>query len=175
MRAKHERVMRDMEHKVARAVVDAAVERKAGTIVLGDVRNVADGAECGTKQNGRLSRWDHGKIRQYIEYKAAAEGIAVKLEKDAYTTQTCPNCQARHKPRGRGYRCPSCGIQAHRDVVGAVNILSVFKHGDPGKVPAPSVVNHRMPHNLRLMRRCRDTGQAEMPVAREQSREAAGL
>jgi putative transposase len=175
MRAKHARVMRDMKHKISRAVVDAAVERKAGTIVLGDVRDVADGAKRGKKQNGRLSRWDHGKIRQYIEYKAQAEGITVKLEDEAYTTQTCPNCQARHKPGGRTYCCPSCGIQAHRDVVGAVNILSVFRHGEPGKIPAPAEVNHRMPHNLRLMRRCRDTGQAEMPVAREQFREAVGF
>jgi putative transposase len=177
MKAKHQRVMRDMEHTISRAVVDATVQRKAGTIVLGDVRDVADSADCGKKQNGRLSRWDHGKIRQYIEYKAQAEGITVKLENEAYTTQTCPDCGARHKPKGRVYRCPFCGIQAHRDVVGAVNILSVFRHGEPGKIPAPPAVNHRMPHNLRLMRRCRDTGLPRQVgvVAREQSREAAGL
>jgi putative transposase len=125
---------------------------------MGDVRDVADGVACGKVQNGRMSRWDHGKIRQYVEYKAQAEGIAVKLENEAYTTQTCPACGARHKPRGRDYRCPSCGFQAHRDVVGQINILSLFQHGVPGKIPAPPVVTYRIPHNLRVMRRCRDTG-----------------
>jgi putative transposase len=169
-----------MEHKVARAVVNAAVERKAGTIVIGDVRDVADEVNCGKVQNQKTSQWTHGKIRQYVEYKAAAEGITVKLEDEAYTTQTCPACGQRHKPRGRVYRCRSCGIQVHRDVVGAVNILSRFTHGEPGKIPAPGNVKHRIPHNLRVMRRCRDTGQGRIPVARGgrsvgTPREAAGL
>jgi putative transposase len=175
MNSKHARVARDMDHKISRAVVDAAVQREAGLIIVGDVRDVADEVDCGKVQNQKMSQWTHGKIRQYVEYKAAAEGISVKLEDEAYTTQTCPACGHHHKPRGRIYRCPSCGIQVHRDVVGAVNILSRFKHGEPGKIPAPPVIKHRIPHNLRVMRRCRDTGQARMPVARSHLREAAGF
>jgi putative transposase len=108
-------------------------------------------------------------------YKAEAEGIAVKLEGEAYTSQTCPHCQQRHKPKGRHFRCPACGFQAHRDVVGQVNILSVFQHGEPGKIPAPTVVKYRIPQNLRVMRRCPDTGQTARFVARRSLREAAGL
>lgn len=175
MKAKHDRITRDMEHKISRAIVDTAVERKAGTIVIGDVRDIADGVDCGKAQNGRMSRWNHGKIRQYVEYKAAAEGIAVTLVDEKYTSQTCPNCQHRHKPRGRVYRCPSCRFQAHRDVVGQINILSKFLHGEPGKIPSPPTVKHRIPHNLRVMRSCPDTGQERIPVARKQFREAAGL
>jgi putative transposase len=175
MKAKYARVMRDLEHKVSRAIVDTAVEREAGTIVIGDVRDVADGVDCGAKQNQRMSRWNHGKVRRYVAYKAEAEGIAVELEDEAYTSQTCPDCSHRHKPKGRLYRCPACGFRAHRDVVGQVNILSRFKHGEPGKIPAPSVVKYRIPHNVRVMRRCRDTGQALAPVARSHLREAAGL
>ena len=66
MKAKHQRVMRDLEHKISRAVVDTAVEQKAGTIVMGDVRDVADGVDCGSQHNQRMSQWDHGKVRQYI-------------------------------------------------------------------------------------------------------------
>jgi putative transposase len=115
------------------------------------------------------------KIRQYVEYKAKAEGITVELEDEAYTSQTCPNCTHRHKPKGRTFRCPACGFQAHRDVVGQINILSVYQHGEPGKLPTPATIKHRIPYNVRVMRRCWDTGQAELPVAREQSREAAAL
>jgi putative transposase len=122
-----------------------------------------------------MSQWNHGKIRQFVTYKAEAEGIKVELEDEKYTTQTCPNCGHRHKPRGRQYECPSCGFQAHRDVVGQVNILSRYKHGEPGQIPAPAVITYRIPHNLRVMRRCPDTGQGAIPVAREPFREAVGL
>jgi putative transposase len=122
-----------------------------------------------------VSRWNHGKIRRYVEYKTEAKGIAVTLVEERHTTQACPNCSHRHKPKGRIYRCPACGFQAHRDVVGQINILSRFKKGDVGRLPAPPTVKYRIPHNLRVMRRCRDTGQERMPVARTHLREAAGI
>lgn len=159
MRAKHKRVMRDMEHKISRAVVDVAVERRAGAIAIGDVRDIADGVNHGKQHNQQSSQWNHGRIRQYITYKAEAEGIAVELVDEHYTTQTCPNCSERHKPRGRTYVCGRCGFSAHRDVVGQINILSRYKTGQVGALRAPSAIKHRMPHNLRLMRRRRDTGQ----------------
>jgi putative transposase len=110
--------------------VDTAVDLKAGTLVIGDVRDIADQVDCGKVQNQKISQWNHGQVRRYITYKAEAEGITVHLVDEAYTTQTCPNCTHRHKPKGRRYRCPACGFQAHRDVVGQVNILSVFVHGE---------------------------------------------
>jgi putative transposase len=178
MRAKHRRVMRDMEHKISRAVVAVAIERQAGTIVIGDVRDIADGVGHGTQHYQQSSQWNHGQVRQYITYKAEAEGIAVELVDEHYTSQTCPNCSRRHKPRGRNYSCGRCGFSAHRDVVGQINILSRYKTGEVGALRAPCEIKHRMPHNLRLMRRRRDTGQPDTAVARgtgRQSREAAGL
>lgn len=156
MKAKHKRVMRDIEHKVSHEVVEFATERKAGMIVIGDIRDIADGIDKGKEHNGRMSRLDHGKIRFSIEYKAEAEGIKVApLVDEAYTTKTCPSCGHRHKPRGRTYRCPSCGFQAHRDVVGQINILSRYLEGDVGKIPAPTDVKYRIPRNIRVLRsRC---------------------
>jgi putative transposase len=174
LRAKHQRVMRDMEHKISRAVVNVVVERQAGTIALGDVRDVADKGTLGKKTNQKVSGWSHGKVREYLTYKAEAEGIQVELVNEAYTSQTCPHCGARHKPRGRVYRCPSCGFQAHRDVVGQVNILSRYRYGAPGKLPAPREVKHRIPVN-RVMRRCHDIGLPKRGVACGPPQEAAGL
>jgi putative transposase len=159
MKAKHARVVRDMEHKISRAIVDVAVERHAGTIVMGDVRDVVDGIALSKPSNQKISGWNHGKIRAYVEYKAAAEGIALVLQDERYTSQTCPACGHRHKPRGRIYRCGQCGFSGHRDIVGQINILSAYTYGAPGKIAAPPLIKHRMPHNMRLMRRRRDTGQ----------------
>ena len=111
MKAKHGRVMRDMEHKISRTIVDTAVERKAGTIAIGDIRDIADGVDCGKVQNGRMSRWNHGKLSDYVEYKAAAEGIVVELVDEHDTSQTCPNCAHRHKPRGASTAARPAGFR----------------------------------------------------------------
>ena len=179
MKGKHKRTVRDMAHKISRAIVDVACEHGAGTIAIGDVRDIADGVSLGKQTNQKISSWSHGKIRAYVTYKAETEGMKVVLQNEAHTTQTCPNCGNRHKPRGRDYKCPACAFQSHRDVVGQVNILSAYLHGQPGQIKAPQTIKYRIPHNLRVMRRCRDTGQAlhEDPlVARGfPLREAAGL
>lgn len=169
MKAKHAVVLRDMEHKISRAIVDVAVARQAATIVMGDVRDVADGVDHGRQNNQKISGWNHGKIRAYVAYKAQAEGIALVLQDEHYTSQTCPQCGHRHKPRGRVYTCRTCGFSGHRDVVGQINILSAYLHGTPGKLPVPAVVKHRIPHNLRVMRRRRDTGQTNTVCSLELS------
>ncbi len=177
MKAKHKRVLSDIEHKVSRAIVAVAVERQASTLVIGDIKNIADEVDLGKKTNQKISGWNHGKVRQLVTYKAAAEGIAVVLVDERYTSQTCPNCGERHKPQGRVYRCPACAFQSHRDVVGQINILSKFKQGTPGKLAVPPVIKHRLPFDIRLKRSCRDTGQGlTRSVARGPlPREAAGL
>jgi transposase len=40
IKGKHQRTMRDIEHKISRAIVSVVTDRKAGTIALGDVRDV---------------------------------------------------------------------------------------------------------------------------------------
>ena len=135
--AKQQRRTRDIEHKVSRAVVAEAVERQVGTLAIGDVREVADGKRLNAKSQQKVSNWSHGKLRQYITYKAEAAGIQVELVNEAHTTQTCPACGERHKPKGRRYRCPACGFVSHRDVVGAANILSRHQHGALGRVKPP--------------------------------------
>src|SRR5262245_3560429 len=142
LRAKHKRVMRDMEHKISRAVVNVAVEWQAGTIAIGDVRDIADGVDHGKQHNQQSSQWNHGQVRQYITYKAEAEGITVELVDEHYTTQTCPNCSRRHKPRGRTYTCGRCGFSTHRDVVGQINILSRHKTGEVGALHSPAEIKH---------------------------------
>jgi putative transposase len=175
-KAKHQRVMRDIEHKVSRAIVEEAVARGADTIVYGDVRDIADGIDKGHRHNQHISQWAHGDVRKFVEYKAEAEGIAVTLQDERYTSQTCPNCGHRHKCKGLNYRCPACKFQAHRDVVGQVNILSSYKFGEPGRIPVAHQPTYRIPHNVRVLRKCQDTGQEAIPVARGLPlREAAGL
>jgi putative transposase len=173
-RARQQRRIRDMEHKISRAVVDHALDQQAGTLAIGDVRDVADQTDKGRAFNQKLSTWRHGKLRNYLTYKAEAEGMAVVLVEEHYTSQTCPQCGCRHKPRGRVYTCGQCGFCGHRDVVGAVNFLSRAVHNDVGKVLPPQETKYRHPF-LTGKRSCRDTGQPIMAVACGLPQEAARL
>jgi putative transposase len=142
--AKQRRRARDLEHKISRAVVTWATGRAVGTLVIGDVRDVADGKRMHTKSQQKMGLWSHGRQRRYITYKAEAAGITVGLVEEAYTSQTCPGtlpdgtgCLHCYKPKGRVYRCPACGCTAHRDAVGCANLLSQHFTGEPGHVLPP--------------------------------------
>jgi hypothetical protein len=45
-------------------------------------------------------------------------------------------------------------------VVGQVNILSAYLHGEPGRLPVPTTIKYRLAHNVCLRRKCQDTGQS---------------
>ena len=168
IRRQSERKVRDICHKVSRAVVDFALEVGAYKIVIGDVRTIADKTRqekrLGRKTRQKISNWPHGTIRKYITYKAAEFGITIELEDEAYTSQTCPSCQARTRQKNRNYKCKHCGWVGHRDAVGASNILSKNVFGELGRVRVEQV-KYRFPFNLRVKRSCPDTGQDSGPVA----------
>ena len=168
---------RDIEHKVSREVVNTAVAMEASTIAVGDVRDVANKGKLGKQSNQKISNWSHGKVRQYITYKAEAEGIEVDVVSERYTSQTCPQCGCRHKPRGRRYVCGQCGFSGHRDGVGAVNILSMQQHGSPGQICPTGTTTYRIPYNVRVLRSPLDTGQVAcgLDSRGEHTQEAAAL
>ncbi|MHA1469383.1 MAG: transposase, partial [Candidatus Asgardarchaeia archaeon] len=60
-------------------------------------------------------------------------GIKVKLVKENHTSSVCPRCGStnayRHK---RLFKCLNCGLEAHRDVVGALNIARLSLNGTGG-------------------------------------------
>jgi putative transposase len=175
--AQQKRRTRDIEHKVARAVVGWAKERGAGTLAIGDVRDIADGKRMAAKSQQKIALWSHGKVRQYLTYKATAAGLYVELVDEHHTSKTCPRCGHQYKPRGRVYRCSVCGLVAHRDAVGAVNLLSRKVHGALAKILPPPLyaTMYRYPAwQSRQGKRSRlDT--AELARTTAVVREAAGL
>lgn len=131
---------RDMLHKVSRMAVDFAESRRANVIAYGDVRDIADKINKGTKINQKISFWPHGQLRSLIQYKAAQNGISVELQNEHFTSQSCPVCKTRNKTSGRNYICRTCGFEGHRDgEVGAANIHSLKVHGEFGRVRVSNV------------------------------------
>jgi putative transposase len=170
--AQNERQRRDIEHKITRTVTNHAVAEKAGQVVVGDIREIAKGKRLNRPSQQKISNWSRGHQEEYLEYKLAAEGIALERQSEAYSSQTCPQCHALHKPRGRKYLCPQCGFVAPRDAVGACNHASRILFGRYGGV-IPTVTKYLRCFNNRSSRR--DTAHVARADTGHQSLEAAGL
>jgi putative transposase len=175
--AQQQKRTRAIEHKVSRAVVDYAVERKVGTIAMGDVRDIAEGKRLPSKTQQKIGLWSHGKTREYITYKAQAAGIVVELIDEHDTSKTCPRCEHQYKPTGRVYRCPRCGLVAHRDAVGSVNILSRKIHGKLAKILPPPLhaTKYRYPSLVSKQGKRSGLDTADLARVGAPLREAAGL
>jgi len=172
--ARNNRQRRDIEHKVTRAITNHAKAEGARRLVVGDIRDIANGKRLNTNAQQKVSGWSHGRQIAFLIYKLAAEGIALERQSEAYSSKTCPACGTRTKPKGRNYRCGNkrCGFVGHRDAVGAINQESQAVYGAFGHIAFGSVKYRRA-----FQRRSSpDTGH----VAREAhpadgAREAAGL
>ena len=116
----------DILHKTSRKLVDTLLKRGVSTLVIGDLNGIRQRINYGKKTNQKLHQWCFSRFRRMIEYKARLLGMEVVLINEAYTSQTCPACGTRKKPKGRTYQCKSCGLEAHRDAVGAINIRKKY-------------------------------------------------
>ncbi|NJL61268.1 MAG: IS200/IS605 family element transposase accessory protein TnpB [Methylacidiphilales bacterium] len=119
--AKLNNQIKDIQHKQTTKLVSTFKERNVQTVVIGDIRDIRSSVDYGKKANQKIHQMLHGQTRQMLTYKAEKAGMKVALQDERYTSQTCPQCGKRHKPKNRVYKC-SCGFKFHRDGVGAINI-----------------------------------------------------
>ena len=122
---KEQRIMRDIDHKISRQIINFAVANHIGVIKLETLQNIRKHCTTRTrrKNNRSINSWSFYRLASFIEYKAALAGIDVVYVNPAYTSQTCPVCGCLNHADDRKYKC-SCGYEGHRDIVGAVNILA---------------------------------------------------
>lgn len=132
---KAERRIRDMAHKATRLVANTFPNARA---YVGEPFNDA-AQKVGRFSAQAISQAVNRKVIGLLDYKLAG-AIAIP---EPYSSQTCPVCLGRRTCR-RTYRCP-CGVEAPRDVVGAVNILSLGVHGKIVEQSIPSKITYRRP------------------------------
>jgi putative transposase len=130
--------IKDIEHKQTTALISTLYQEGVQTVVIGDVRNIRQDLDVGSKANQKLHQWSHGHTRHLLTYKAERLGMQVVLQEERYTSRTCPACGHRKKtaPSGRNFSCGKCGYRAHRDGVGAMNIRFKYR----GEFGSPHVV-----------------------------------
>jgi len=146
--AKTRRQILDLNHKITRKTADWCKDRQIGKVAVG----LLDGVQRNTsskkanpkkkirskKVNQKLSLWEFGKQTQLLEYKLKQNGIRLVKKSEAYTSQTCPECGHRHKPKGRVFKC-RCGYKEHRDIVGALNFWRLNKYGEMKPQPTERI------------------------------------
>lgn len=141
-------------------------------LAIGDVRDIRQDVDVGSKNNQKLHQWSFGSIRQKLTCKAERRGMQVEMQEEPYTSKTCPVCGKRRKGavQGRNFHCmqKGCRWKGHRDMVGAMNIRYKYR----GEFGSPHVVGATMAAPIGLRHR------PQTDVARKEKeylREAAGL
>lgn len=116
-----DRQITDLAHKGTRSVVDFCVANGVGRVFVGDPHGVRR-KRCGHKHNQRMSQWEYGRDKNYLEQKFNRQGISSFTGSERGTSSRCPMCGHKHKPNGRVWKCAACGFIGHRDLVGSVNM-----------------------------------------------------
>jgi putative transposase len=111
-------------------------------LLVGDPKGITD-RDAGRVHNLRLRQWRRTHLLGALRDKAERAGIRVRLVDERGSSSTCPACHHRvPKPKGRRFRCPNCGFQGHRDLVGAANIAAKHRGGRTS-TDVPVLVEHR--------------------------------
>ena len=120
---KEQRIMKDIDHKLSREIVNTAKAHDVSVIKLERLQNIRSTTRTSRKNNHSLHTWSFYRLATFIEYKAKLAGIEVEYVDPAYTSQICPICGSVHHANDRNYTC-RCGYQTHRDLLGAINICN---------------------------------------------------
>lgn len=88
------RIMKDIDHKISRAIVNYALKNKL-KIVLEDLTGLRKKikTENGCRERNRLvSSWSYYRLQKFMEYKAEQYQIPVIYINPRYTSQECSYC-----------------------------------------------------------------------------------
>ena len=105
-------------------------------VFIGDLSKFNMNLSAG-KQNRRLCNWSHGMLVKLIKDKCFQCNITVNVVSERFTSQVCNGCGNKYKPIGRNYVC-ECGYNEHRDINGAINILSKSLNGEITSLQLPN-------------------------------------
>ena len=139
--ARRRRRVSQAQHEAAKTVIAWAVDKRVGTLAVGDPRGVLS-IKAGRRHNQRIRDWGVGHLIAALKDKAVAAGISIYLVDERGTSSTCPACATRMpKPAGRLLTCSGCQFFGHRDLSAAASIAAKLGGGTTPVIPAD--VTHR--------------------------------
>ena len=128
IKRKQSRRIKDINHKVSRAIVDYA-KSTLSAIVLEDLSGI-NKKKSKIKRYVQKSQWSFYQLEEFIKYKAALFGIPIYYVDPKNTSKRCSSCGSLNIPNGKVYKCKVCGHVAHRDHNAAINIRHLAEQGN---------------------------------------------
>ena len=110
----------------ARQLIRDLYAKGVSTIVIGELTGIRSNSDHGRRGNAMVHNyWSHKYVADRLRWTAEEYGMKIRTVSEAYTSQTCPRCHSRHSVRVlRGFQCLDCGLEAHRDAVGVLNMAA---------------------------------------------------
>jgi putative transposase len=120
---KEQRIIKDINHKLSREIVDIAKAKNIG-IRMEDLTNIRENTKKKSNKTTRriVNNWNFYQLRLMVEYKARICGVPVEFINPAYTSQACSRCKVIGIRKSKSFKCPTCGHVDHADANAAFNI-----------------------------------------------------
>jgi putative transposase len=121
LKNRESRIIRDLNHKVSREIVEIAKKDNAG-IKLEELGGMRNNKKHTKSFNYGLNSWSFYQLEKFIEYKAKLEGIPLTYVEPKNTSKECSRCGSIGIREGKSFKCPHCGHVDHADANASFNI-----------------------------------------------------
>ena len=141
LRRLHRTRQRRFRHAVntmMKTIVEEAYRLGVSKIELGKLKGVRNNSHNGKANTMINNFWSFSYIVRRFKEKAEEYGIEAGEVSEYKTSSKCPYCGSENVTnRGRLFKCYDCGLEAHRDAVGVLNIGHLNGGGVNGVVAHP--------------------------------------
>jgi len=110
---------------IVRDLYDLGVSK----IVIGDLTGIRENNGTNSRKVNNMIHnfWSFNYVAQRLRYTAQEYGIRVKEVSEYKTSSRCIRCSSENiEKKGRLFRCLECGLEAHRDAIGVLNMANLY-------------------------------------------------
>ena len=123
---KESRIVQDFNRKLAKRIVDFALQFEKPVIKLEDLDSIRKTCKTTRRADRTIHSWAFYQLKKFICEYASKRGVMVQDVDPYKTSQRCFKCEhaVRENRKGRKFKCVNCGHTDHADLNAAKNISS---------------------------------------------------